>query len=337
MKHNRLFGSAIIFCMLFLTFGQSHARQYSPEFQALLNQIQQNYLAPKGENLSSMRNQYPSIVAALIGHALRQQMVHVQQNPSLKNKFKNLVQEARTYITDVARTTSYRGKNEDGSPLTPDSLWFVVDKFFQGQEDAWILQNFRVRTGTMPSVLAASSRPQQPGRPVGAPFEKEKEKNQIELFGIGAPSVKGTGSCDQAAYYFSEQCKGYRLQKEAQAEAARQKNKAALNPDGIIGTWFANHRKLQLKIWKQGDMYLGSTSGETSWFLNFVPNQVSLRLKYTGVGKNGPVYKGQYYAVTGAGANIHKWEDITFYYFVRFGKVVFSNGAGDVATMDFEK
>ena len=81
MKYNRLFGSALIFCMLFLTFGQSHAQQYSPEFQALLNQIQQNYLAPKGENLSSMRNQYPSIVAALIGHALRQQMVHVQQNP----------------------------------------------------------------------------------------------------------------------------------------------------------------------------------------------------------------------------------------------------------------
>jgi len=337
MKSKQLFGLALALSLLFLTMGQSHAQGYSPEFQALLNQIQQNYLAPRGDNLSSMRNQYPNIVAALIGHALRQQALYVRQNPSLNNRFASLQQQARVYIADVARTTSSRVRNEDGSPVTPENLWFVVNKFYQGQEDGWIWQNFRVRTGTMPSVMVAGSGVQPPRPPVWDPPMKQEEKSQIELFGIGAPSVKGTGNCDQAAYYFSEQCKGYRLQKEAQAEAARQKNKAALNPDGIIGTWFANHRKLQLKIWKQGDMYLGSTSGETSWFLNFVPNQVSLRLKYTGVGKNGPVYKGQYYAVTGAGANIHKWEDITFYYFVRFGKVVFSNGAGDVATMDFEK
>ena len=94
MKSNWLFGSVLIFCILFLTFGQCHAQQYSPEFQALLNQIQQNYLAPKGENLSSMRSQYPAVVATLVGHALRQQMVHVQQNPSLNNQFMNLQQRS---------------------------------------------------------------------------------------------------------------------------------------------------------------------------------------------------------------------------------------------------
>lgn len=316
MKSYRLFGSILVFYIILLTFGQCHAQQYSPEFQSLLNQIQQNYLAPKGENLSSMRNQYPSIVAALIGHALRQQMVHVQQNPSLKNQFNNLTQEARRYITDVARTTSYRGRNEDGSPLTPDSLWFVVDKFFQGQEDAWIWQNFRVRTGTMPSVLAASSRPHQPGRPVGALVEKE-EKNQIELFGIGAPSVKG--------------------RPQTTSPSQPPPRKITLNPDGIVGTWFANQRKLQLKVWKQGDMFLGSVSGKRGYMYNFVANEVCLRLKYAGTGKLGPVYKGQCYMYSGADSSLHRWEDVTFFYKVAYGKEAFSNGENWLGTMHFEK
>ena len=99
MKSNWLFGSALVLCLFFLTMEQSHAPwEYRPQFQALLNQIQQNYLAPKGENISSMRSQYPSIMATLVGHALRQQTVHVQQNPSLNNQFTNLKQQAQVYI-----------------------------------------------------------------------------------------------------------------------------------------------------------------------------------------------------------------------------------------------
>lgn len=336
MKSHRLFGSALVFCILFLSFGPCHAQQYTPEFQAFLNQIQQNYLSPRGDNLSSMRTQYPNLVAALVGHALRQQALHVQQNPSLNNRFASLQQQAQVYITDVARTTSSRVRNEDGSPVTPESLWFVVNKFYQGQEDAWIWQNFRVRTGTMPSVLATRSGPQKPGPPVGDPLIKTEEKTQIDLLGQGAPSVKGPDNCENLALYFSPQCNGYRQQKEAQAEAARQKSRA-LNPDGIVGTWFTYKRKSQLKIWKQGDMYLGSMSGEPDWRCNFVHNQVSLRLKHAGAGKLGPVYKGQYYAVTGAGANIQKWEDITFYYYLRAGRETFSDSDSMIGLKDFGK
>ena len=138
-----------------------------------------------------------------------------------------------------------------------------MNKVFQGQDDGWILQNFRVRTGTMPSVLAASPGPQPPAAVLlGSLFEKQEEKNQIELLGKVAPSVKGPDSCDNLALYFSPQCNGYRQQKEAQAEAARQKSKA-LNPDGITGTWLPANGRTQLRIWKQGDLYLGSMSGET--------------------------------------------------------------------------
>jgi hypothetical protein len=219
MKSHRLFGSALIFCALFVSFGPCHAQQYSPEFQALLNQVQQAYLTPRGDKLSSMRNQHPNIVAALVGHAMRQQAVHVQQNPSLNNRFTSLQQEARAYIAEVARTTSNRDLNEDGSPVaSPENLWFIANKFFQGQEDALIFQHFGIRTGTMPSVLAAGSRPQQPGGPAGF---YEKEEKDINLLGQTArpkPDDWKTydNKCELAAFYLSDECKWYRDQKEAE-------------------------------------------------------------------------------------------------------------------------
>ena len=125
MKFKWLFGSVLISGILFLTFGQCHAQQYSPKFQALLNQVQQTYLTPKGLNLSSLLEKYPTVLATIIGHALRQQSVHVQQNPSLNNLFMDLQQEAQAYIGEVARTTPAR--IHDGSRFTSENLWIIVN------------------------------------------------------------------------------------------------------------------------------------------------------------------------------------------------------------------
>jgi hypothetical protein len=317
MKSNRLFGFALIVCTIFLTFVPCHAQQYSPQYQALLKQIQQNYLSPKGENISVLRSQYPAVVATLVGHALRQQRVHVQQNPSLNNQFINLQREAQVYIGEVARTTSAR--LDDGSRPTQQDLWTIVNRAYQGQDDDWIWQNFRVRTGTMPSVMAAGPGVQPSRPPVWDPPMKEEEKSQIDLLGQGAPSVKGPDSCENVALYFSPQCEWYRKQKEAQVKAETQKSKA-LNPDGIVGNWSFQENK-QLKIWKQGDQYLGSVNGPID---GLVPNVVCLRLKYAGAGKDGPVYKGQYYLSSGAAGNIYSWQEVSFYYYLSWGKEVFS-------------
>jgi hypothetical protein len=303
MKSNRFFEAVLVFCILFLTIEEIHAQRYSPEFQALLNQIQQSYLAPKGDNLSSMRNQYPSVVAALIGHALRQQMVHVQQNPSLNNWFKNLQQEARTYITDVARTTSYRGRNEDGSPLTPESLWFVVNKVFQGQEDALIFQHFGVRTGTMPPVLAAGPEHRPLPPPVGAPLMKE-EKNQIELLGKSAPSVKGPPK---------------------EPPPPPPPRKITLNPDGIQGIWYSEGvgGSAQLRVWKEGDTYLGMlTNRQGTTSENWRRNEVCLRLKYVGQDNDILVFKGKHNRQVGnIYDNKYEWQDKTSYYRLMSGGV----------------
>jgi hypothetical protein len=280
MKSHRLFGSALVICIhfhiFFLTFGPCHAQQYSPEFQALLNQIQQNYLAPKGENISALRSQYPAVMATLVGHALRQQVVHAQQNPPLNNQFMNLQREAQVYLGDVARTTSAR--LDDGSLFTPQDLWNIANRAYQGQDDGWILQNFHVQTGTMPSVLAARPGTQTPGPPVlGSPMDRE-EGNQIELFGMGAPSVKGPP-------------------KEPPAPQRQIKPQ----PDGIVGNWTTYKDKVRLRIWKQGNVYLGSMSGEPSMDYAFKANanDVCFELKHVGEGKTGPKFEGEYIWWTG--------------------------------------
>ena len=297
MKSKQMFGSVLILCILLLNYGPCPAQQYSPQFQVFLNQIQQTYLAPKGENISVLRRQYPEVMAALIGHALRQQMMYVQQNPSLSNQFTSLQREAQVFITDVARTTSAR--MQDGSPYSPDGLWYIVNKVYQGQEEDWILQNFRVQTGTMPLVMAASPGA-QPSGPLGDPFTKE-EKTNIDLLGQRAPPVTGPPT-----------------EQRPQPTPQRQ---ITLNPDGIQGNWSTIGGKTQLKIWKQGDVYLGTMSGEQIFLYgNIKRNEVCLRLKHAGGGVNGPIFKGQYLQDKGGLSKVEwKWVDVTFYYHLSLG------------------
>jgi hypothetical protein len=266
MKSNRLFGSILVFYILFLTFGQSHAQQYSPEFKALLNQIQQNYLAPKGENLSSLQNKYPTVVATLIGHALRQQTVHVQQNPSLNNQFINLQREAGAYIGEVARTTSARF--DDGSRYTPDALWSIVNRAFQGQDDGWVLQTFRVQNGTMPSVLASSHRPQQPQIPAGKP--PMKEKKQIELLGQVAKGKPGKNDDND-------------LSGDWQSLYPTGRYSAAENPESYIVVRFN----------RQGNTYIGQVvqSGKLETHIHPVGTTFCKAERID----NGRFYKGIYY------------------------------------------
>ena len=127
-----------------------------------------------------MRNQYPSIVAALVGHALRQQMVYVQQNPSLNNQFKNLQQEARAYITDVARTTSNRGRNEDGSPLNPGESMVCGEQVLPGSGGCLDLPEFGVRTGRCRRFWLPGLGLNNRRRPFGGlPMRNQEETNQI--------------------------------------------------------------------------------------------------------------------------------------------------------------
>lgn len=300
MKSNWLFGSILIFCILFLTFGQSHAQQYSPQFQSLLNQVQQTYLSPRGETLGNLWNNYPTVLAALIGHALRQQIIHVQQNPSLNNQFMNLQREAQAYITQVAQTTPAR--LQDGGRFTPEGLWYLVNKAFQGQDDGWILQNFGVRTGMLPSVLAASPGPQPLPPPTGRPPFKEEEPpsgDSIDLLGKQAPPVKVPPTTPPPPP---------RVQRK-------------LNPEAAQGIWWGDDigkGAPQLKIWREGDTYLGMLMNKQgSTFGGWKRNEVCFRVKYIQQEGEYLIFKGKHNEHIGNPYdNFYEWREYSAHYWV---------------------
>jgi hypothetical protein len=166
----------------------SQQLQYSPQFQSFVNQVQQIYLAPRGQTLANLANNYPTILATVIGHALRQQIVFAQQSPSGNNQFMNLQREAQAFMTQVARTTPAR--LQDGRPYVPEGLLYLMNKSLQGTDDSWVLQNFGVAIGMMPSVLAASPGPQPfPGPVRKPPFGEEQPPSgdtgdSINLLGV---------------------------------------------------------------------------------------------------------------------------------------------------------
>lgn len=120
--------------------------QYSPEFRALLRQTQRIYISPKGQTIVLWEQQFPILLAGVIGHALRQQLVFVQQNPSLNSKFMDLQRETKSYLAGVAQRTQVPG-------TTLNDLWYFTARAIQGYEDEQVWQNYGVQIGTMPSIF----------------------------------------------------------------------------------------------------------------------------------------------------------------------------------------
>jgi hypothetical protein len=150
---------------------------------------------------------------------------------------------------------------------------------------------------TAPPKPAAPQTPPPPSPPAGRPPAKTVEKNQIDLLGRVAPPVKGPP-------------------KETQPPPPPRQ--VTLNPDGIQGIWYSE-RSAQMKIWKEGDTYLGMlTNQQGTTSENWRRNEVCLRLKYVGRDKDKLVFKGKHNRQVGnIFDNKYEWQDKTSYYEVR--------------------
>jgi len=177
------------------SFGPCHAQQYSPEFQASSESDFNRIIFRQEDNLSSMRNQYPNVVAALVGMPWGSRRFMSSINPSLEHRFARLSTASQVYITDVARTTSLPvSEMRTAARWHRRVLWFVVNKFYQGQEDAWILaRTFVFEPGRCPRLWLLALDLKNRARLSGSTDQNSKNKNQIELFGYrGSIGTKGS-------------------------------------------------------------------------------------------------------------------------------------------------
>jgi hypothetical protein len=149
-------------------------RRYSPEFQSLLNYVEQHYIAPRGWTFQYVMKRIPVNMAIFVGHGLRQQRIYAEQNPLLRQKYGGLEREARIFLADVARACGYRA---GGEPLTEQDLWDAANDAMTGMMDEWVMKNFGVRTGTMPPVFANGPPPGEPRGPSPSILEEGRRED----------------------------------------------------------------------------------------------------------------------------------------------------------------
>jgi hypothetical protein len=143
----------------------------SPAFQALYNQVEQMYFAPKGTSVQQMINQHPPIeVFRVFGHALRQQMLYIRNNPSIEQPYLSLAEETRAYLTQMTHRPNY---------------WSFAQRAINGDYDNDIWNAYRIQTGSAPSVLIGQAGPPMGGNTGNMPFQQEPlvDPNQVDLLG----------------------------------------------------------------------------------------------------------------------------------------------------------
>jgi hypothetical protein len=217
---------------------------YSYEFIKLMEQVQLMYLHPQGWNLRTMEHEYPGTLAAVVGHALRQQASHLGPYYHQDPDFINLQNEAFGYLAYVAYASGY--VNEEGYRITEEDLKNIAYGHMRGEKDQDIYQFFNVRVGDMPSVLEVESERGYADLPGGPPsgIEFEEEHDGVTLLGIeaGAEPEEEPDPTEEAFRNFK--------------------------PQSICGLWEGKLHYMvftgledaimRLKIWMENDIYYGA-------------------------------------------------------------------------------
>jgi hypothetical protein len=197
------------------------AQQYSSSFQELLSEVNRLYIKPKGWVFQNMEREAPEILAAVIGHALRQQYQYARKDRNLVPIVNGLQKAVKNYLMYLARASDYMDSR--GNDIDAKYLWDVAMDHMSGNKDREIAEFFGVKVGSMPPLgggMAAQkhmSGPQaQPSGGIedlsnrsasgsGIQFgENTGFDNQISL--LGQRPVETRHAYDQAETYF-ERCK----------------------------------------------------------------------------------------------------------------------------------
>jgi len=261
-------------------------QEFSQEFRNLAREIQRLYLEPRGWSLRAMESETPSTVAAVMGHALRQQAVRLGPDYAMDGRYLKLEDEVFYYLSLVAQRAGY--VDEHGNSIAMEDLWDIAYYHLDGNRDSDIEEFFGVKTGQMASVLGAPAGDPYvlpeieeddemwppPGPPAGIEFQEEEDQSTLNLLGV---------TLDEPTTVPGEE------DLDLRGPARKWKY------DDIIGTWQCMYATL--RVTKQGDKYIGVCTGAPDpvkaeqWFGWRVGEKAfEVEPGYRAVG--GPVYEG---------------------------------------------
>jgi hypothetical protein len=132
---------------------------YSADFNRLIQIVEQLYFQPNSYNFNQMANEYPTTLAAVLGHAMQAQYRPMPQTDAARNRFFDLHDEILMFVSWLAGVN--QGKVVQGQALTPQIMWSTANAGMEGKLDQQIRTNFKVQVDQVPNFIAGASLPAQ--------------------------------------------------------------------------------------------------------------------------------------------------------------------------------
>jgi len=270
--------------------GFSQQVPYSNDFQIFLNNVNQIYIIPNGFNFTQMVTQYPTALAAVMGHYLGQQLRYAGQDPASLARVNSLAGEVQRYFYEVANAC--HGRDIGGKPADAVSLWNMCQAYISGG-DGSIFRDFHVQRFQVPSMFVGQA------LPVVTPFGQANIQgvngNQFNVFNAPAMNMQPVGQAPSGQANLEGQngiqLNGFNapaVNMSPPQHAAPVALDAPLQDSDIFGTWTNSNYGIQMTLWSQGDMILGRVSysyqfnaSKCAGNINWIPGDVSFKLKIT--------------------------------------------------------
>ncbi|MBN1546578.1 MAG: hypothetical protein JW902_07965 [Syntrophaceae bacterium] len=125
----------------------------SEALTAIMKQVEQTYLYPKGLSFGDMLNNYPVSAAQLFGIGMMAQVDYSKQNQAARTNYLRLSEEIKNFLGQLAliHQTDPNGLHL----ITQEQLWDAFRQGFTGQCNGWAIANFGLDPFNVrqPSVL----------------------------------------------------------------------------------------------------------------------------------------------------------------------------------------
>jgi len=328
---NRIFQQIVLTVVVFVfavpVCDRTLAQQvpYSNDFQIFLNNVNQIYIIPNGFNFTQMVTQYPTALAAVMGHYLGQQLRYAGQDPASLARVNSLAGEVQRYFYEVANAC--HGRDIGGKPADAVSLWNMCQAYISGG-DGSIFRDFHVQRFQVPSMFVGQALPVV--TPSASANFQGANGNQFNVFNAPAMNMQPVGQAPSGQANLEGQ-NGIQLNglnapavnmpplQQAGPAAAPD---APLQDSDIQGT-FTDSDGRQIRLWFQGDMIQGTVSYPYQFDPNkclngqlhtWVPGVVCFNLKITKREPAGVSMEGAGITMEGKSLNCHHndatgWDD----------------------------
>ena len=190
---------------------------YSADFDRLVQMVEQIYLQPNNFSFNQMADEYPSTLAAVMGHAMQAQFMSLPHTETARNRFVDLQDEVLMFVSWLAGM--HNGKVIEGHAVTPQMMWATANAGMEGTLNQQITESFRIHVNQVPNFLSGSQ-PSPAGSLSGGINNKPQGRGQ-------SGDSAGGGLEENLAINLLG------VSADPDPHASEDPN----NPDRIIGTW----------------------------------------------------------------------------------------------------